>query len=251
MPAHDLGQAEVLGRVDRRDAQLDEPPAVGLGDDPADDHRHVVEPGRAEAVEHVGDQLHVRAGQDREPDAVHVLGHRGGHDLLRRQPDALVDHLEARVPGADGDLLGAVGVPVEARACRRAAAAGRRAPRRSPGPARGPPPARRRPRRRRPRRRPRSGRGTRRTPRAACRPTPPWSRPRGPRPAWRAIRFASVLASAASAASAAVTAASSRCAFQRLDRVAARTRSASRVGGHDRGVEVGGQRRRLGGLERC
>ena len=31
-----------------------------------------------------------------------------------RQPDALVDHLEAGVAGAHGDLLGAVGVAVEA-----------------------------------------------------------------------------------------------------------------------------------------
>ena len=34
-------------------------------------------------------------------------------DLLRRQPDALVDDLEAGVAGAHGDLLGTVGVPVE------------------------------------------------------------------------------------------------------------------------------------------
>ena len=76
---------------------------------------YVVEPGGAQPVEHRRDQLHVRAGQDREPDAVHVLGHRRGDDLLGGQPDALVDHLEAGVAGADGDLLGAVGVPVEAR----------------------------------------------------------------------------------------------------------------------------------------
>ena len=42
-----------------------------------------------------------------------VLGDRGGDDLLRREPDALVDDLEAGVAGAYGDLLGAVGVPVE------------------------------------------------------------------------------------------------------------------------------------------
>lgn len=45
---------------------------------------------------------------------MHVLGQRRGGDLLRRQPDALVDHLEAGVAGPDGDLLGAVGVPVQA-----------------------------------------------------------------------------------------------------------------------------------------
>ncbi len=45
---------------------------------------------------------------------MHALLHRGGHDLRRREPDALVDDLEADVAGPHGDLLGAVGVPVEA-----------------------------------------------------------------------------------------------------------------------------------------
>ena len=49
------------------------------------------------------------------PDAVHVLGDRGGDDLLGREPDALVDDLEPGVARPHGDLLGAVGVPVEAR----------------------------------------------------------------------------------------------------------------------------------------
>ena len=39
-------------------------------------------PGSAQAVEDVGNQLQVRAGQDRQPDQVHVLGHRGRDDLL-------------------------------------------------------------------------------------------------------------------------------------------------------------------------
>ena len=48
------------------------------------------------------------------PTQVHVLGDRGRDDLLRRQPDALVDHLEPGVAGPHGDLLGAVGVAVQA-----------------------------------------------------------------------------------------------------------------------------------------
>ena len=56
----------------------------------------------------------MRAGEDRESDDVDVLLDRRGGDLLRGQPDALVDHLHADVAGADGDLLGAVRVPVEA-----------------------------------------------------------------------------------------------------------------------------------------
>ena len=46
---------------------------------------------------------------------MHVLGHRRGDDLLGREPDALVDDLEPGVARAYGDLLGAVGVSVQAR----------------------------------------------------------------------------------------------------------------------------------------
>ena len=46
---------------------------------------------------------------------MHVLGHRGGHDLLWCQPDALVDDLEPRVARPHRHLLGAVGVPVQPR----------------------------------------------------------------------------------------------------------------------------------------
>ena len=44
-----------------------------------------------------------------------ALVDRGAHDLRRRQADALVDDFHADVAGAHGDLLGAVGVAVEAR----------------------------------------------------------------------------------------------------------------------------------------
>ena len=46
---------------------------------------------------------------------MHVLGERGADDLLGREPDALVDHLEAGVAGADRDLFGAVRVTVQTR----------------------------------------------------------------------------------------------------------------------------------------
>ena len=54
------------------------------------------------------------AGQDGDADDVDVLVEGGGHDLRRREADALVDDLEAGVAGRHGDLLGAVGVAVEA-----------------------------------------------------------------------------------------------------------------------------------------
>ena len=107
-------------------------------DDAADDDRDVVEAGCAQPVEHRRDQLHVRAGEDREPDAVHVLGHRGGDDLLGGQPDALVDHLEARRRGPGRRPARRRWSGRRARACRPAAAAGRRAPRRCAAPARAP-----------------------------------------------------------------------------------------------------------------
>ncbi len=44
---------------------------------------------------------------------MHALVDRRAGDLRRGQPDPLVDDLHARVAGADGDLLGAVRVPVE------------------------------------------------------------------------------------------------------------------------------------------
>ena len=54
------------------------------------------------------------ARQDREADHVHALLERGVDDCAGRQADALVDHLHAAVAGAHGDLLGAVGMAVEA-----------------------------------------------------------------------------------------------------------------------------------------
>jgi hypothetical protein len=78
-------------------------------------HHGAVDPGGPQAVDHVGHQLHVGARQDGEPDDVDVLVPGGRHDLGRGQPDALVDDLEPGVAGGHGDLLGPVGVPVEAR----------------------------------------------------------------------------------------------------------------------------------------
>ena len=70
-------------------------------------------PGGAQPGDDGRDGLPVRPRQDRQADDVHVLLDRGGDDLRRRQPDALVDDLEADVAGAYRDLLGAVGVSVQ------------------------------------------------------------------------------------------------------------------------------------------
>ena len=54
------------------------------------------------------------ARKDRQPDHMRLLLAHGIDDLLGRQPDALIDHLHAGVAGAHRDLLGAVGMAVEA-----------------------------------------------------------------------------------------------------------------------------------------
>src|SRR3954454_23086397 len=112
---HDLGEPEVLGGEDRGHTQLAQPVGVPGGDDATDHDGDVLDALVAQPGEDRRDQLHVRPREDRQPDAVHVLGDRGGHDLLRGQPDPLVDNLEPGVTGPHGDLLGAVRVPVEAR----------------------------------------------------------------------------------------------------------------------------------------
>ena len=62
--------------------------------------------------------VHVRAGQDRQPDGIGVLLQRRRHDLLRRLTQAGVDHFHARVAQRARDHLGAAVVAVEARASR-------------------------------------------------------------------------------------------------------------------------------------
>ena len=71
--------------------------------------------GLAQRVDHRRDQLAVRAGEDRQADHVDALLQRRSGDLRGRQADAFVHDVHARVARAHGDLLGAVGVPVQAR----------------------------------------------------------------------------------------------------------------------------------------
>src|SRR5579883_1506369 len=112
--AHDLRQIEVLWRVHARDAGLPQQLGVGGRNDAADHDGHVADAGPGEAVEHVAHQGDVAARQDRQADDMHALLECGVDDALGRQPDALVDYFHAAVAGPDGDLLGAVGMAVEA-----------------------------------------------------------------------------------------------------------------------------------------
>src|SRR6185295_14677755 len=83
-------------------------------DDAADDHRHIVETGLAHARDHVLHQRHVRAREDRQADHVHAFLQRRIDDLGRREAYPLVHDLHAGIARAHRDLLGAVGVAVEA-----------------------------------------------------------------------------------------------------------------------------------------
>ena len=113
--AHDPGELEVLRRVTRRRRPPRAAPSTSAsGMIPPTTTGMSAPPASRSAVDHVRDQLAVRAREDREADHVHALVDRRAGDLRRRQPDALVDDVHAGVAGAHGDLLGAVGVPVEA-----------------------------------------------------------------------------------------------------------------------------------------
>ncbi len=111
--AHDLVDVEVLRRVDAGDAGLAQALGVGDGDDPAD-HDRDLDALLPQQPHHLGDQLQVGAGEDREADHVDVLLQGRLGDLLGGQADALVDDLHADVARPQRHLLGAVGVAVEA-----------------------------------------------------------------------------------------------------------------------------------------
>ena len=87
---------------------------VGVRDDPATEHHHVVRTLLAQQLDHLGEQGHVRPGVDRQPDRLSVLLQCRRDDLLRRLVQAGVDHLHAGVAERRGDDLGAPVVAVEA-----------------------------------------------------------------------------------------------------------------------------------------
>ena len=79
----------------------------------ADDDPDAIGALSPQPLEHPSGQQQVRAGEDREPDDVHVLLDGLGHDLLRRALEAGVDDLHAGVAQGVGDDLGAAVVAVE------------------------------------------------------------------------------------------------------------------------------------------
>ena len=73
----------------------------------------MAEAGRAHERQNLVRHRQMRSRQDRQADAIDtVLG--ALDDLLRGEPNAVVDHVHAGVGGAHRDLFGAVGMAVEA-----------------------------------------------------------------------------------------------------------------------------------------
>src|SRR5215469_8153489 len=111
-PVHDLlgGRA---GREDPRDAHPLELRDVGLRDDAAAEHRDIGRVLLGQQLDHPGEQRHVRAGQDRQPDRGGVLLDRRRHDLLRRLVQPGVDDLDPGITQGPGDHLRAAVVAVQ------------------------------------------------------------------------------------------------------------------------------------------
>ena len=101
------------GREELGDPHFFELRDVGVGDDPATEHHHFVEPALAEQLEDTGKQRHVRAGQERQADGIRVFLQRGLGNLLRRLVQTRVDHLKPTVAQGTRDDLGPAVVTVE------------------------------------------------------------------------------------------------------------------------------------------
>src|SRR5262245_676 len=110
---HDAREVEVLRRVHARDPGRAQRVRILVGDDAADYDGQIAAARRAQALEHVDHEHAVRAREDREADYVYAFVASGARDLLRRQPDALVDHFDADVSRLHGNLFGAVAVAVQ------------------------------------------------------------------------------------------------------------------------------------------
>ncbi len=72
------------------------------------------QPRLAQAVHDIADQGNVAAGEDREANEGDFFLFRGGHDFFRGEADAVIGDVKPAIGGAHGDLLGAVGMAVEA-----------------------------------------------------------------------------------------------------------------------------------------
>src|SRR2546426_2832356 len=91
-PLHDRAHARSWGEH-LGDADLLQLRDVGRRDDAAAEHDHLPGPRFAQAVDHLGEQGHVGAGEEGESDRVGVLLDGRGHDLFGRLMETGVDDL--------------------------------------------------------------------------------------------------------------------------------------------------------------
>src|SRR6266568_562854 len=112
-PGDDLGGGRARGE-DPGHAHPGQFPDVLVRDDAAAEHHDVGGVPLLEQLDHPAEERHVRAGEDGEPDGVHVLLDGRRHDLLRRLVQPGVDDLYAGIAQCAGHHLCPAVVTVKA-----------------------------------------------------------------------------------------------------------------------------------------
>ena len=97
------------------DSSFLQPGDIRFGNNPADQHGHVIHVLGPQQLHQLRAERIVRAGKNREADDVDVFLFRRGGDHLRSLAKARVDHLHAGVTQRASDDLGAAIVAIEAR----------------------------------------------------------------------------------------------------------------------------------------
>src|SRR4029077_8571555 len=100
----DAGHADFLEAFD-----------ILIGDDPANQHQHIIHFVLLQQVHHAWNDGVVRARENRKSDDLHVFLERGADDHLRRLAQTCVDDFHAGIAESASDNLGAAVVAVEAR----------------------------------------------------------------------------------------------------------------------------------------
>ncbi len=86
---------------------------IDVRNDPADEHRHVVQPLFPKQFHQSGADVHVGAAQNRQADHIRVFLQRRRGNLLGRLAQPRVNHFHAGIPERPGDHLGTAVVPIE------------------------------------------------------------------------------------------------------------------------------------------
>ncbi len=97
------------------DAERFELGDVGIGDDPAAEHNHIVETPLGQEREHPGEKGHVRTGEQRQAHGIGVFLQCRLGDLFRGLVQTGVNHLEPAIAQGSGDHFRATIMTIEAR----------------------------------------------------------------------------------------------------------------------------------------